>query len=350
MIRILIAAFITVLIASPVQAQVPAQLEADLAAHPDHMSARLQLAGIYIKQNEYDKVIALLNAYTDQLPADGFLALASSYSNKKDFTGEIRVLGLLVAKYEEDYRWHMLLAEAYLKAANVQPDPEKNADLTTNAIQQLRKILQNQPKYKPAFDRLLATLLTAKKHNEARELLTEGISKFGERPDLYRDLCRLNSTDGFLDEAVSACRDAIRLAPTFPDNYVYLVQSLHDQKEPMQAERTIVNAAKRFPKAEFVQWAAGTLFLRKKNFPVAARYFTAAVAADAKSNRAEFGLAQAMYESGDPLGSLNHYIKACAAGEQAVIDNFLAAGGKLKQSGNYKLGEQFVQKANTCRK
>ena len=128
------------------------------------------------------------------------------------------------------------------------------------------------------------------------------------------------------------------------------MQSLHDQKEALQAERTAVNAAKRFATSEFVQWAEGTLFLRKKNYPVAGRYFTAALAADAKSSRAEFGLAQAMFENGDQQGSLDHYVKACASGEQAMIDNFLAAGGKLKQSGNYKLGEQFVAKANVCRK
>jgi len=302
------------------------------------MGTRIQLASIYIKQNEFDKVIALLNAYTDQLPDEGYLALASAYSNKKDFTNEIRVLNLLVAKREDDYRWHMLLAEAYIKSASVQLTPEKNKDLVTSAIQQLRKVLGKQPKFKPAFDRLLDTLLINKLHNDARELLMEGIEKFGERAELYRDLCRLDSTDGFLVQSLNNCRDAIRLAPTFPDNYVYLVQSLHDQKDDQQAERTIVNAAKRFPNSEFVQWAAGTLFLRKKNFPVSERYFKAALTASPRATRSRFGLAQSLFETGSYNAALENYIAACASGEQPIIDNFLAAGGRLKQNGNYKLG------------
>ena len=127
MVRLLFIMLITL----PAFAQSPSQLEEDLKAYPDRMTTRMQLAGYYVKQNEFDRVIGLLNAYTDQLPTEGFLALASSYSNKKDFTNEIRVLALLVAKHEGDYRWQMLLAEAYLKSASLQTDLEKNRDLTT---------------------------------------------------------------------------------------------------------------------------------------------------------------------------------------------------------------------------
>src|SRR6185312_243873 len=133
-------------------------------------------------------------------------------------------------------------------------------------------------KYKPAFDLLLNTLLVIKADNEARELLMDGIKKFGERAEFYRDLCRLDSTDGFLVQALANCRRAIKLAPGFPDSYVYLVQSLYDQKELEHADKDIVSAARRFPNSEFVPWAAGMLFLKKKTFAVAARYFQAAVA------------------------------------------------------------------------
>jgi tetratricopeptide (TPR) repeat protein len=341
----------SLLCAWPIWAQQTEQLEKDLAASPNRVRTRMQLAQLYGKSGQYDKVITLLNSYTDQLPPEGFLALASSYSNKKDFTNEIRVLGLLTAKYEDDYRWRMLSGQAYLKAADAQTAPDKKQEFTTSAIQQLRKARQLQPKYKPAYDLLLTTLQTNKLNNEARELLIEGLSKFGERPEILRDLCRLDSTDGFLVQAVNNCRAAIRAAPGFPDNYVYLVQSLHDQKEDQKAEKDVVVAARRFPRSEFVQWAAGMLFLRKKNYPVAVRYFKASLTADSKSGRGHFGLAQAMFESGEEAASLEHFITACQTLNDAPsVDVFLAAGGKLKQKGNYKLGEQFIQKANTCRK
>jgi tetratricopeptide (TPR) repeat protein len=327
----------------------PAEMEADLQKHPDHLTTRIMLGNVYLKQQQFDKVIALLNSYTDQLTSEGFRALGFSYSSKKDYANEVRVLGLLVNKEPEDFQGYMLLGSAYLKLASTLNDPEKNREYNTNAIQRFRQALKLNPKYKPGYDQLLNTLLTQKANNEARELLMEGIKKFGMRPELLRELCRLDANDGFLDSAVSNCREAIKVAPGYADNYVYLVQALFDQKEDQLAENDIVSAARKFPQNEFVQWAAGTLFFKKKNFPVAARYFDAAVKADAKSGRAQFGLAQSRFEAGDEAGSYQPFMKACAF-DSGTIDTFLSAGGKLKQKGNTKLGEQFITGANTCKK
>lgn len=329
-------------------AQSALDMETDLQKHPEHLSTRIQLGNIYLKQKNYENVIKLLNSYTDQLTSQGFLALASSYSNRKDYINEVRVLNLLTLKEPEDYHWRMLLGQAYLKQTSLHIDPEKQNDLATSAIQQFRKALQIQKKYKAAFDILLTTLLQQKANNEARELITDGLVTFGHRPELYRELCRLDAGDGFLDSAVTNCREGINIAPNYPDNYVFLVQALYDQKEETAAEAAIVQAAKKFPNSEFVQWAAGTLFFKKKNFPVAARYFQAATKADPKSGRAHFGLAQSMFESADEIGSLPHFIFACAD-DPKTVDTFLAAGGRLKQKGNTALGEKFVHSAYTCK-
>jgi len=311
--------------------------------------SRLQMAEMRLKERAFDKVIELLNPYTDQLSPTGFLTLALAYSEKKDHVNEARVLGLLSAKDESNFRWYMLQGEAHIKAAALEPAGERKRDAITAGVQKLRRALQLQPTYKPTFDLLLATLLHHKNHSESRELLIEGISKFGDRPELFRELCRIDANDGFLDQAVGNCRTAIKLSPQYPDNYVYLAQTLYDQKESEQAERNLVASAKRFPKSEFVQWAAGMLFLRKKNFAVASRYFGVAVQNMESSGRAQFGLAQALYESGQEQKALDHFIKACKA-EPATVEVFLAAGGRLKQKSNTKLGEEFVRKANTCRK
>jgi tetratricopeptide (TPR) repeat protein len=326
------------------------ELELDLQKHPDRLSVRLQLANIYLAQKQFDRVIALLNPYTDQLTNQGFLALGNAYSNKQDYTNEVRVLGLLVAKEDDNFQWHMLLGEAYLKQASVQKpaDYEKRKDFNTNAIQQFRRALHLSPKYKPAFNILLTTLLQQKAHNEAREVISEGINKFGDRPELYSELCRLDSNDGYLAQAVKSCRMAIKIAPDYPDNYVYMVQALYDQKEEQQAESDMVSAARKFGHSEFVQWAAGMIFLKKKNYAVSQRYFATALSADPKSGRSQFGLAQSLFESGDEKGSYEHFMKACAA-DPSTVDTFLAAGGRLKQKGNYQLGDKFVTSATSCK-
>jgi tetratricopeptide (TPR) repeat protein len=324
----------------------PVDLEKMFQANPTSKAIRQALAEQMLLKGNNDRVVELLNSYTDQLTLTGFLTLAMAYSNKKDYVNEVRVLGLLAAKDESNFRWQMLMAQANLKGAAVETNAERKRDLTTAGIQKLRATLQLQKGYKPAYDLLLTTLLFNKIHNEAREVIMEGISRYGERPELFREICRLDSTDGFLDQAVDNCRAAISSAPSYPDNYVYLAQSLFDQDETEQAERNLVSAAKRFPTSEFVQWAAGMLFFKKKNFAVASRYFGAAVKLQPTSGRAQFGLAQALFESGSEQASLDHFIKACQA-DRTTSEVFLAAGGRLKQKSNYKLGEEFVRKANT---
>jgi predicted Zn-dependent protease len=341
------AVFILIL-SCTVFAQSALDLEADLQKHPDHLSARMQLGNIYLQQKNYDKVITLLNSYTDQLTDQGFLALSSAYSNRKDYVDEVRTLTLLVQKEPDDYHWHMLLGQAYLKQVSIQGDLAKKKDLATEGIKQFRQSLKLQPKYKPAFNILLTTLLQQKANNEARELIEEGINVYGHRPELYSELCRLDAGDGFLDSALKNCREAIQLAPNYPDSYVFLVQALYDQKEELSAENSIVTAGRKFPQSEFVQWAAGTLFFRKKNYPVATRYFAAAVKADPKSSRGHFGLAQGLFESGQEKDSLEHFIFACKT-DVTTVDTFLAAGGRLKQKGNMALGDKFVSTAYTCK-
>lgn len=332
----------------PAAAQSIADMEASIKQKPDNVKIRESLANAYARDNKPDRVIALLNPYTDQLDSTGFLLLASSYSSIKDYPNEARVLGLLSARDNDNYKWHMLLGQAYLKhAAAMAPGTAAQAELTAG-IKQLRQVLILEKKYKPAFDLLLNTFLQQKSNNEARELLTEGIEKFGRRPEFFRELCRLDSTDGFLVQAIKSCRTSIKLSPGYPDHYVYLAQTLHDQDKDVEAERDIVTAAKRFAKNEFVQWAAGTLFLRRKNYSVSARYFQAALAADPASARAHFGLAQALFESGSEAAAFEHFVAACKAGV-GDIEIFFSAGSRLKQKGNSDLGNKYTRAANTCR-
>lgn len=326
----------------------PSQLEKKLASNPDHIPTRTQLAEFHIGARDYSKAAELLDPYTDQLTPAGFRALAFAYSSLKKYEDEVRVLNIVAAKEESNHEWFMLLGQAYLKQAAETKDLTRNAQLITKAIQNLRAVLRIQRKYKPAFDLLLKTLIQQKAHNEARELITEGINSFGERPELYRELCRIDSNDGFLVQAVDNCSKSISISPKFPDHYVYLIQALYDQKEEVRAERNAISAARKFPNSEFVQWAAGTMFFKKKNYPVATRYYQAAVKAMPDSGRAQYGLAQALFESGRHKEALDHFIKACKL-DRSSLEVFLASGGRLKQTGNPELGSRYVQAANTCR-
>lgn len=331
-------------------AQTAGTLESKIKSDPDNVGARVKLAEIRLAEKKFAEAADLLNAYTDQLGGGGFRTLAYAYSEQKKYEDEVRVLSIIAKREENNHEWPMLLAQAYLKQADSVPkgEFERQNRLMTSGIQQLRAALKISPSYKPAFDLLLKTFVAQRAHNEARELLTEGIQRFGRRPELYRELCRIDSNDGFLVQAIANCQESINISPNYPDHFVFLVQALYDQKEEVRAEKQITIAAKRFPQSEYVQWAAGTLFLRKKNYPVAARYFKAAVSATPQSGRSQFGLAQSLFEAGQEKEALEHFVLACKADHQTV-ERFLSSGARLKQRGDTELGGKYLQQANSCR-
>lgn len=314
----------------------------------DEMEGRLKQAKTQFDGGKYDKVIELLNPYTDQLDGNGFMMLAMSYSNKKDFANEVRVLSIIANNEEENFKWQMLLGQGHLKLAAATTNTTKSTEALTQGIQRLRTTMRLNPKYKPAFDLLLNTFIQQKSNNEARELLAEGIEKFGKRPDLFKELCRLDAVDGYLVQAVEHCRESIRISPNYPDHYVYLIQALNDQKENIASEKTAVMAAKKFPQSDFVQWAAGTLFLKKKNFPVATRYFQTALKAKADCGKCFFGLAQSLFEQGQEAEALDYFVKACKA-DPSTGETFHMYAGKMKQTDKRELTAKYVQQANNCR-
>jgi predicted Zn-dependent protease len=335
---------------APESAPSAAQAEQQLLKKPDNLALRLKVTQLYAEENNAAKVIELLNPYTDQIPNEGFQMLARAYAANEDHANEVRVLKIMAEKGEDNFRWRMLLGQAYLKQAYVTKDVEKKDQLLTQGIQELRTCMNLNKKFKPAYDLLLSTLLEQKANSEARELLHEGLRKFGLRPELYRELCRLDSLDGFLDSALTNCRESIKASPNYPDHYVYLVQTLFDQKQEPMAERQIVAAAKKFPDSEFVQFAAGKLFLNKKNYPVATRYYQAAVKAGPKEARSQFGLAQALFESGSVEAALPHYIEACKL-DLGTLDDFRTSAGRVKQDpkASAALSQKYSQATNTCR-
>lgn len=323
-------------------------LRSQLQKRPDSIRLRIQIAKLEYEQDNYKEVIELLNSYTDQLPQEGTLLLANAYSSLEDFRNEVRILTILATKSEDDYRWSLLLAQAHLKLANTITNPEKQKEMVTEAIQRLRQTVRAKPEFKPAFDQLLKVLLQQEANNEARELIIEGLRRFGKRAQWLQELCRLDAIDGYLEQASDHCRQSIKVSPKYPDHYVYLIQALYDMKDYTLAEKEASRAASRFPNSEFIQWAAGTIFLKRKNYPVATRYFTAAVKADPQSGRAGGGLAQSLFESDRAKEALPYFIRACNQ-DKSLADIFLASGAKLKNRGQIDLGNDYRREAYKCR-
>lgn len=313
------------------------ELEAQLKKNADHIKVREKLARAYLNTNQYDKVISLLNPYTEQISIPTRFDLASAYRGKNDSLNEVRALKNIAERDDTIFEAHYNMALAQMKLKN-----------EAEAIEELRKAININPGFKPAHDTLLSIFIKADNRYEARETLQEMIKKFGKRPELMNIQCRLLSIDGFNKQAITECQQAVLTSAQFPDNYIYLAQSLKDSDQEGESEKTLLHAARKFPKSEFVQWATGQLYLRKQNYPVAQKYFLKASAADAKSSRALFGLGESTVELGNYAEALDYYERACKI-DPNLRDGILTAAAKLRQKKEESWAKKLSQKSLLCK-
>lgn len=314
-----------------------------------NIAQREKLATQFVQQKKWDKVIELLNPHTDETSPHGFLLMATSYQETKDFQSLVRIMKLLAEKRPKDPHVQFMLGDALLQWAESQKDLREKQKIEGEGIEAHRGSIRLRRSFRPPYQALVNYFSRANLNHEAREQLMDMIKAFGQKGELYADLCRLYSIDGFLQQAIKHCSMAKQLAPDYPESYVYLAQTYFDQKEMEKAESTLVQAAKRFPTSEFVQYGAGQFFLKKSNFPVASKYLQRAVASNANSNRSQLALAQSLFESGQDEAALPHFVKACQILSSAQAE-VLTAASRLRLKGNSILAGKYAQAAGGCKR
>lgn len=324
-------------------------LKAQLANQPNNLPLRESVAKHLYDAGAHQDVVNTLNPYTNVIGVPSFLILAGSYKELGDFLNQVRVLDLLQNKDSENHLNHFILADARLLLAESLKDEMAKKKEEDRAIHNLRQAISLNPGYKPAYDKLLTIFIKNQNNYESRTLITTMIGRFKDRPEFYIDLCRLYSTDGFLNQAVESCTKAIELAPNFPDSYAYLAQSLKDQDKNDEAARQLTQAAQRFPKSEFVQRAAGQFYMLRENHPVAARYFRQATNADPSSVTSQLGLAQSLFSSEQFTPSLKAFSVACRLDPQATLPIFQAAAAHLRQKDrSSEISREFSRQVRLC--
>lgn len=319
-----------------------------LERNPEDIKTRSQLASSYYQSKKFKDVIEILNPYTEQLSIDLYLLLAGSYSETKNFRNEVRILKMVSEKDKNNHNSFFVLGNAYLNLARQESEPirkRKNFDL---AILSLRKSLDLKSNYLPTYDLLLNTFIDIDSKHEARSILNDMLNKFGRRSSYLNDLCRLYSLDGYLNQAIKICREAIQKSKSFPDNFVYLSQSYLDKGDEKASGKFIKIAAKKFKKSEFAQWAAGEFYFKKKNFPVASRYFAAAVKADSTSVRSNLGFAESLFETEKYQKALPFFLNACQKDANAR-SHLASAAAKLRLQRKISLSKKFERAKYQCR-
>ncbi len=324
-----------------------AKLEQQLKTRPDNMQLRERLAEKLMAAKDYKRVIEVINPYTDLASELALLDLASAYHETEGFVDEIRILNSLLIKDEKNSDLYYLIGHAQISLSK-KADPFQKGTEEAKGIAFYRKSIDLNPKYKPPYEALMTLFITNDNRHEARAVINDMLKRFPKRPELYNELCRLYSIDGYIEQALQTCKLAIQMTPSNAKNFVYMANAYKDQKETEKAGQLLSNAARKFPNSAFLQVAAGDFYQSQNNHPVATRYFERAVALDPKLPEAHIGLARSLIETGRHRDSYEHFFLACK-GNSRTLPEFQEALVKVRQKGEVDLESKFSQGIYACK-
>lgn len=319
------------------QASEPAKSPQESGPSASGFEKREEAARQAFRTRKYERVIELLLGHAVEIGKPSRLMLAESLHKQKRFEDEVRVLELNLKDDAEDYLTLARMGQAYVEL-------KKNDE----AIQSFRQAIKKNRKYLPAYEDLLYLFETTNNLYEARLVLKDMAATFGSRKEYRNKMCRIDTLDGYVDNGIKVCLEAIYNDPEYPDSYVYLANNYRDAGKQTKAQQAYTDAAKRFPKSELVQSAAGRFFVERENFHAAYKYFRQATKADPKSVRALVGQAQSALEIGEYKNSLDSFIAACAL-DKSIATDFRQAATQLRVKQNYKWSGDFETKSNLCR-
>lgn len=303
----------------------------------DEIKSRIEQARVFYKQKKYDQVVRILLPVNDALTRSGLLLLAKAYNAQSDILNELRTLELCIAKNPKDYVAQTTYGLALLRSKGRSEDG-------LAALQEARKL---NPRYRPAYDALVAELERKGERYEARNVVTDMVNIFGPKPAFFTLLCRLYALDGFNEKSVEICDQAIANDPKTPENHVYLSQALVERDQADRAKSVLTHAASRFPASQPVQTALGDMYLNNKDYARAYEYYKKASAADGQAPRAWVGYANAAFQLQKNQEAITAYVKACKLDRQETKD-FRLAIGALRSRKDVLWQSRFENGINEC--
>lgn len=299
--------------------------------------ARTQMALKLERKRDYEGMIQVLEPHKAQIGKSGLVLLSRALAKTKRPVDAIAALELANARFPKDAQLQTLLAAALA-----------SADRKEESIAMYYTAKTTNVKYVPAYDGLLLELMKGESRQEARDLLSDMMKRFGRKGRWVSQLCQLYALDAFHEKAVETCLEAIRRDPTNPMSTVHLATTYREQNLPAKAEKALIKTASKIRRSEPVQTALGDHFTEKKNYVDAFRWYTAAVKNDPKSFAAQLGLAQAALELQKMEESVNAFTAACKI-KRTAIREFQAGLIKIRNRGDIRWQSRFEEAiAESC--
>lgn len=260
----------------------------------------LNTAKTALKAKEYQKVIDLVSPRLDVSPREGFLILAQAYSGTENYTMSLKTLNAASAKYSGDREITTQLARTHMSLKK---------DRDAKVI--LKGVLEQHPKYEPAYLAMAEIYERAKNRYELRLLYQDLVQNLGEKPAYMTRLCDLSTTEGLYELSFRNCEKAIQIGPKEPLNYINIATAYKETGNSEKAHRYYKKAADDFGTSELALVSYALYLDENKNSVQSFGYWKKATVADPKSSRAWMGLAFSALEIQKFAEALASFEKLC---------------------------------------
>jgi tetratricopeptide (TPR) repeat protein len=311
----LMGVFITL---HPLRAQNISQAEQDFAA------------------GNYNKVQQLLGSHISKLDRRPLILLAKSYSKLKNHQAATKVYRAVVASNKNDLEAKTFLAVELL-----------NMDQESEAKQTLREVLETNPRFVPAYNRLAEIYEKSSNNYELRLLYQDLISKIGEKEPYITKLCVLTTDDGLYDLSKNYCQKGIKINPKQPLNFLYLAQTFLQTEKQQQGMSLLKKVSQKFPSSFEVQFFYAQKLQDSKNFIESNKSFRTAAKLNPKSYQAWLGLAFTDLELQQYDQAVLAFKSACDA-DKAALSELRRGISLLRSSQALKPADKLDQISEKC--
>ena len=277
--------------------------------------------------------------------------LAGQYKKIEDYPSQIRILDVLILKRPKNviYRFEKLKAQRKL---DYDPEPSnvKREELA-KSIQELIELDSKNPDlYWELFDLLHYYIEWTKNtpfYNEelntsALQLLKEIEYKFKSNKRTAKYLCHYYQLGQFYTEARLECIKAKQMNPKDPEVFLY------SYAQEGENDKQLLSILKRFPKSALMLSFVGQVFLDKKEYKLAVKYFKKALKRDSLFVSADLGMASALFKMNDVDQALEYYSKACLKNRLKTLQKFRSAKTSLSQKSLFDQASQYQDAINSC--
>jgi tetratricopeptide (TPR) repeat protein len=325
-------------------------LKAQFKANPKDVKIISALAQGFFDSEDYEKASALLWENIEKIERQDMLLLIKAHEKRNEQDQILKAIQILLSKRANDAEALTLQGRAYLsKSRQLSPAESKRQKLPSLGLESLKKALEADPKYVPAYEEIAKIYDRKDKPNfyELRLVYQDMIEKIGPKHEFFAKLCKIDFLDGVNDPAIESCNKAIQLDDSSPDSHVYLGLVYRQIGENEKGIKILKEAAKKFPKSLFALESYAKSMSEEKNFIEAFKFYEQCLLLNKQTETCLVGAGVAASELQKFEKSLNYLKLACDISyKNAVVVRRIASQLKTSKLASWLV--KFENLANTC--